>query len=314
MRADGPRLPAGTDSGSNEMMTNSDEMMTRYLFGELSEAEQARLEERYFTDPATFDQLAQLETGLIDDYARGRLPAPMRARFERAYLHNPNRRARLKFGEALTARLDQTAAPPVAEPASSRAASSWQGTSSLPTGGHRALAYLAATVLLLLASLSVWLFVESRRLRQDLARIREAQSAQAQKEHEAEQQLASERARVQELTAEIERALAEAKPQPAPATDVATLTLTAGDARGAGAGAPPTLVIHKGTEQVRLQLKLKENEYRSYQLAVQAVGGKEVINRPRIRPPVTSAGASFVLALPASLISAGDYLLTLRGH
>src|SRR5689334_19678761 len=96
-------------------MTNSDEMMTRYLFGELSETEQAQLEARYFTDAQVFNQLAQLETELIDDYTRGRLSPQMRARFERAYLGHPNRRARLKFSEAFTARLDQSVAAPVAE-------------------------------------------------------------------------------------------------------------------------------------------------------------------------------------------------------
>src|SRR5512138_2442454 len=106
---------AGCDLDTDQMMTDADEMMTRYLFGELSEAEQAQLEEHYFTDAQTFNQLAQLETELIDDYARGRLSPPMRARFERAYLSNPNRRARLKFSEALTTRLDQSVVSPVVE-------------------------------------------------------------------------------------------------------------------------------------------------------------------------------------------------------
>src|SRR5437763_13029071 len=266
-------------------MTNFDEMMTRYLFGELSEAEQARLEERYFTDTQTFEQLAQLEAELIDDYARGRLSTQMRARFERAYLRNPNRRARLNFSEALTARLDQTAASPVAEQTNMRAASLWQRVSSLLTGERRALAFSMALALLVLSSVSVWLLIHSQRLRQDLARTRDAQSAQAQQEREAEQQLASERARTQELTAELERARTEAKPQPTPAAPerpapfVASLVLLASGIRGVDTSAPPTLVIRKGTQQVRLQLKLREQAYQSYQLALQAVGGKEIFNR-----------------------------------
>src|SRR5205085_3655588 len=143
-------------------MTNPDETMTRYLFGELSEAEQARLEERYFTDAQTFEQLAQFETELIDDYARGRLSTQMRVRFERAYLRNPNRRARLKFSEAWTARLDQTAASPVAEQTSMRAAPLWQRLSSLLAGGRRALAFSMALALLLLSFVSVWLFIQSQ--------------------------------------------------------------------------------------------------------------------------------------------------------
>src|SRR2546423_314400 len=206
-------------------MPNSDETMTRYLFGELSESEQAQLEERYFTDAQTFDQLAQLETELVDNYARGRLSA---------------------------------------------------------------------------------------------------QIAQKEREREARQQLDNEQARTQELTAELERARSEPELQPTPTTterpapavaapSVASLVLMAGGIRGVDTGAAPTLVIHKVTQQVRLQLKLRENEYQSYQLVLQAVGGKEVFNRRHIKPLTTKSGASFIFSLPASKVGVGDYILTLRG-
>ena len=307
---------AGCNSDADEPMTNSDEM-TRYLFGELSEAEQAQLEARYFTDAQVFNQLAQLEAELIDDYARGRLSAQMRARFERAYLSNPNRRARLKFGEALTARLDQMAASSVAEPARMRAASLWQRAALQLAGKRRALAFSTVLALLLLSAVTVWLFIESQQLRQDLARTRDAQSAQAEQAREAEQQLASERTRSQALAAELERARAEAQPQTLPAAtapSVASLMLVVGNVRGVDMGAPPTLVIRKATQQVRLQLKLRENRYPSYQLALQAVGGKEIFTRQQIKPLTSQASASFIFTLPAAQVSAGDYLLTLRGY
>ncbi|PYT01202.1 MAG: hypothetical protein DMF65_08125, partial [Acidobacteria bacterium] len=294
-------------------MTNSDEMMTRYLFGELSEAEQSQLEARYFTDAQTFDQLTQLETELVDSYARGRLSPRMRERFERAYLGNPDRRARLRFGEALAAKLDEIAASRVADQAGVGVAPWWQRLSSLLRGGRRALAFSLALALLLVSSLSVWLFVHSRHLRQDLARAREAQAAQEQREREARQQLDSEQARTQELTVELEHARTEPKLQPTPtapespapsvaAPSVASLVLIAGGIRGVDTGASPTLLIHKGTQQVRLQLKLRENEYQSYQLVLQAVGGKEVFNRQHFKPQTDRSGASFIFSLPASKV------------
>jgi len=304
-------------------MPNSDEMMTSYLFGELSEAEQAQLEERYFTDAQTFDQLAQLETELVDNYARGRLSAQMRERFERAYLEDRNRRARLRFGEALAAKLDEIAASRVAERTGVGGASWWQRFSSSVRGGRRVLAFSLALALLLVSSVSVWLFIQRGRLRQDLARAREAQAAQEQREREARQQLDSEQARAQELTAELEQARTEPELQPTPAApvspspaaaapSVASLVLLAGGTRGVDAGAPPTLLIHKGTRLVRLRLKLRENEYQGYQLALQAVGGREVFNR-RLKPATGRRGASFTITLPASEAAAGDYILTLKG-
>ncbi|MCA1815364.1 MAG: hypothetical protein LC746_02950 [Acidobacteria bacterium] len=301
-------------------MPETDETMTRYLLGELSEAEQSRLEERYFTDAQAFNQLVQLETELVDGYARDRLTPRMRARFERAYLVNPNRRARLRFGAALAAKLDEAAASRAVGQTNLRAPSWRQRFFSSITGGRRALAVSMALALLLLSTVSVWLFIQSRRLRQDLARTRDAQAAQQQREREAQQQLADEQKRNQELTAELgERAGTAPQPQPPPsptaqpAPVVASLVLTASGIRGVDTGAPARLVIPQGARQVRLQLNLSGNDYQSYQLVLQAVGGREVFNRPRVKPINTRTGASFVVALPASKVSAGDYILTLKG-
>src|SRR5690349_201083 len=116
-------------------MTESDEILTRYLFGELSEPEQARLEERYFDDARAFEQLTRLEAELVDGYARGRLSPQVRERFERAYLADPNRRAHLRFGEALAAKLDQVAASRAADRAGASGASWWQRLASSLLGG-----------------------------------------------------------------------------------------------------------------------------------------------------------------------------------
>jgi hypothetical protein len=308
-------------------MTDSDETMTRYLFGELPEPEQSRLEERYFNDPQTFEQLAQLETQLVDDYARGRLPPHMRERFERAYLVNPSRRTHLRFGQALTTRLDEIAASQAVGRAAVKHVSWWQRLSASLAGGRKALAFSLALALLLLSSASVWLFVQGERLRRELARARDDQAAQERGAREARQQLADERTRTQELTAELGRAGTEPNlqptpnPQPTPAAPesptraapaVASLVLIAGGVRGVDTGVPPPLVIHKETQQARLQLKLRENEYQSYQLVLQSVGGREVFSR-RLKPTTNRSGATFTVTLPATKLTAGDYILTLKG-
>jgi hypothetical protein len=313
-------------------MTDSDETLTRYLFGELPEPEQARLEERYFRDAQTFEHLARLEAELVDDYARGRLSPQVRERFERAYLARPDRRAHVRFGEALTARLDEIAAARAAERATEKHASWWQRLSASLAGGRRALAFSLALLLLLVSSVSVFLFIRGERLRRELARARDAQAAQEQSARAAQQQLADERARTQELNAEPVRAGVEPNPQPSPPARespttpapasptpgtsprvaVASLVLTAGGARGVETGAPPSLVIHKETRQVRLRLELSENEYQDYQLVLQSVGGREVFSR-RLKPSVSRRGASFGVTLPASSFAAGDYILTLKG-
>src|SRR5215831_8928385 len=76
------------------LMSESNQALTRYLLGELSEAECSALEQRYFTDPALFDQIVEVENELADDYARGRLDVQTRQRFETHYLNHPQRRER----------------------------------------------------------------------------------------------------------------------------------------------------------------------------------------------------------------------------
>ncbi|HZT60122.1 MAG TPA: hypothetical protein VFA21_16060 [Pyrinomonadaceae bacterium] len=305
-------------------MTDSDEILTRYLFGELSEPEQARLEARYFEDARAFERLTRLEAEIVDGYARGRLSPQMRERFERTYLADPNRRAHLRFGEALAAKLDQIAASRVADGAEESGASWWQRFISSLAGGRRALAFSLALAVLLLSMFSAWLFMRGERFRRELSGARDAQAADEQREREARQQLAGEQAREQELTAELESARGETKPQPTPAPPapppkvfappaVAALVLLASGVRGVETGAPPTLIIRKDTQQVRLQLRLRENEYQNYQLVLRSVGGGEVFSRGSLKPTHGTSGASFVLTLPASKLAAGDYILALKG-
>jgi hypothetical protein len=179
-----------------------------------------------------------------------------------------------------------------------------------------------ALALALLAPVCVWLFIHSRRLQQDLVRTRDAQTAEQQRARAAQQQLDSERTRTQELTAELESARSEAGPQPTPKGSespaagspvIASLVLMPAAVRGANTGATSTLVIPPGTQQVRLQLKLKENDYQNYQAVLQSVGGQQVFNRRQVKPLTNRSGASFVFTLPASALETGDYILSIKG-
>src|SRR5215471_15947298 len=88
-------------------MDELDQLTTRYLLGELSEEEQAALEQRYFRDRHVFNEVLQVESKLVDAYARGQLSTEMREQFERSYLKHPSRRNRVEFARALTTRIDE---------------------------------------------------------------------------------------------------------------------------------------------------------------------------------------------------------------
>ncbi|HKP13441.1 MAG TPA: hypothetical protein VJZ91_15075 [Blastocatellia bacterium] len=76
-------------------------LITAYLLGELSTAEQEKLEARYFLDDALFERLLATEDDLIDRYARGRMSDQERERCERHFLKSPARRKRVGFERLL---------------------------------------------------------------------------------------------------------------------------------------------------------------------------------------------------------------------
>ena len=290
--------------------------MTRYLLGELSESERADLERRYFADSAFFERLSQCESDLMDDYARGRLSPETRERFEKAYLADPERRARLRFSEALVAKLDRELSPGLI-PQEAETTSWWQKLFVPFIGGQGALAFSFAVLLLMVLG-SAWLLLRTSRLRNELAQTRATEAAREQHERELQQQLIDEQARNQQLMAELDRE----RSQPTPEIGIASpkntapafvsLLLVASGVRGAETKSP-TLSIAAGTQEVRIELKTAENEYQSYQLELHAVGGKPIFDRKSVKPTIRKSGANFRFAVPASKFTSGDYILTLKG-
>ena len=69
-------------------------LLRRYLLDEMSDAEQDLTEKRYLGDEHLFGRLQAAETGLIEDYWRGRLSPAARERFEDRYLASPLQRER----------------------------------------------------------------------------------------------------------------------------------------------------------------------------------------------------------------------------
>lgn len=79
----------------------TDQEMRRYLLGQATEAEAARLEERLLEDEETFQTLCSVEDDLFDEYARGGLTSQERQRFLDRYGSD---RGRLIVARALTRR------------------------------------------------------------------------------------------------------------------------------------------------------------------------------------------------------------------
>lgn len=300
-------------------MNESEQTISRYLLGDLTESEQSALEEKYFADTQVFDEVVRTENELVDGYARGLLTSDLLERFAQNYLAHPGRRDRARFAQALAAKLEKIEADRAVADAMFGQLPWWQRL--LPTfhGRNKAFAFSLSLALFLLMLGAGVLFFKTRRLREELAQTQAAHEAQEQREHDLQQQLANERTRVNDLKADLNRERAqvnEAQPEvPATQTSPAfvTLLLTVGGIRGADTGSAAKLIIPKGTEQVRIQLNLKEDGYSNYRVELHAIGGKTIFDRQGVKPKTLKSGSIFVVILPAKSLATGDYLLTLRG-
>lgn len=76
---------------------DNQQLLLRYLLGELSDDEQTRLEVSYMADDGLFEELLAAEDGLIDSYAQNEFSEHERKRIEKHFLRLPTRGEKVKF-------------------------------------------------------------------------------------------------------------------------------------------------------------------------------------------------------------------------
>jgi hypothetical protein len=309
-----------------ERINGQEDLIERYLLGELSAAEQTALEDEYFGDESKYDRLCKAEDELLDRYARDYLSEADRERFERSYLTNPRRRRHVMFAQALAQVVDENLAARRAAPqtaASERierpeARLSW--TSSLAQLLHGPRFALSIAAALLIGLGGAWLVIETSRLRAQLAEaLREVETqrslarTQAQRVGDLQAQyrrLAEERERLQaQLAAIKEKASPTSRSTPAPVL----FALSIGSLRDSEGRGARELIIPRDAEEARLRINLAGHEFPSYQLVLLTTDGKEVFVRKGLRPKATRKGKVLIVSVPAGKFAGGDNVLAFGG-
>lgn len=297
----------------------NDELMIRYLLGQLPEEEQVRLEEQFFTDDESYQQLLALEDELRFDYARGELTAIERSRFKQRFLLTDEDRKKLAFAGAL---ISQVAVPDAGvrsevNGTTTRPIPWWRKFSDLLPVQNPVLRYsFAATVLVVLLG-GAWLVFERFRTGEP-----REMAGREQPPHPA-----GTRDRVNDAPVSVQtppqEAIVEQRPpqqsSPDPARpeqrtvpSVATFLLPPGLVRGAGG--PKQLVLPRGTDRVRLGLSLRrKSEHTSYRAVIQTLEGVEVWKRSGLSARGAGRDQAVVAELPTRLLAAGDYELVVQG-
>jgi len=296
-----------------------EKVLARYLLGELSEAEQVRLEERAFADPRLVAEIAGVEDDLIDEYVRGELSPAQRRRFESRFLASAARRQRVEFARALSrvVAASRGSVPPV-KVGWRPGRFAWLG--GLPAG----LGLATAASLILLLGLS-WLAVERVRWRAqvahssaDLATLHrpeespreEAAPAHASSADPADQ-LAPERQRREELArGEVDDG---GRRGSTAASSLAVLFLPPGVGRGA-AGLPRLVLSEAASSQAQLLIGLEpEDEYDSFAVELRGHAGQAAWTAQGLFARQSSAGRVIDLMVPEDVLEAGECELRLMG-
>src|SRR5437588_10968059 len=86
-------------------LSREEELMVRYLLGDLPEDAQVQIEQHFLSDDNFFELLSAAEDELRYDYALGHLSARERELFEKRFVQSPQDRAGVDFASALMTKL-----------------------------------------------------------------------------------------------------------------------------------------------------------------------------------------------------------------
>ena len=252
---------------------DDDQVLKRYLLGELSEEERAAVQDRLTSDEDYFDFLCTVETDLLDAYVRGELSAGEREQVERSLLTAPHARARLAFAKALAAETART------------------GRKRLPVWRTGPSILLAAAGLVVVVGIG-FLALQNRKLGEQIATLETQRSALQSAEHDLELRLN----RAQTGSG-------------APVT--MSVLLSPGVVRGAGQA--KQIAVPASTQLVELQLDPEGDRHAAYRVTLKTTAGAKVWEQTNLAPQSTPAGRMLSVWLPASALARGDYELTLEG-
>lgn len=284
--------------------TAQENLMLRYLLGDLPEEKQFALEQEYFADSEKFEQIWALENELVDDYVRGRLPNAERTLFERNYLASPKHQARVAVARTLVQAADETIVVENKPVPIKPTASWWSNLLASLQLTQLAWSGAAALAILLLALGGWWYLRNASSPAGQIARQEPPISPVRVPSLDAPspQPIASET-----LKPVLPTPTPQSSPRARPAVPAVLAFALGGALRNSGE--IHRLSVPLGTKQVRMRINLEDAEHPRYQIRLRTVGGEEVLTPQSLRP----VGQAVFLMIPANKLPHGDYSLTLSG-
>jgi cell division protein FtsL len=301
------------------LIEERENMMRRYLLGDLSETEQTAFEQELLADRDKVDQVCEIENELIDSYVRGEMKGDDLRRFERYYMRSSLRRERVMIAEQFIADIDQTVEEAIAGSENDRNIPWWRR--GVGQGLWPRMAFGAATIIALLLIFGmVWSYLERARLTGEIARLENEASAErtilkqreqelAYRNQDLEREITDERRRGDELKVEVEQLRGRST-----STSAADLSFLLSPASERAEKTLSPFRIPLITERVRLLMALDNDGYANYQIKLQTVEGQDILSRRPVKTKLGSDRTFVALAIQAGELRRGDYVLILFGQ
>lgn len=308
--------------GELKLDSDNKKLAARYLLGELSEEDSARLEDSSFSDPDQLEELWEVENDLIDGYARDELPPVEREKFGRLFLAHPDRRERVEFALAM-ARLSTHRAR------SSAGTVTRRGWFASFFGRRLTLTFAAAAFFLILAVGVWWLFTRtSSRPREQLAQRQEPGQLPAPSQGQpGSSPQTNVNAQPAEPAPKVGKGAenseggrgAGSKPTPAaPRQQPSVVAFMLPPGLSRSSSERTKLIVPHGRQLMRLRLELEEHEAVNYGVfaADLSRAGVAVWQLGSLVIPQPKRNRTLVLSIPVDKLAtdAGDYELTLKGR
>jgi hypothetical protein len=288
-----------------------DDLMVRYLLGQLSEEEQQQIEQRAFEDDVFYQKLLEVEDELRCAYAQGTLPLAQKELFEKRFLIFADERGRVALARDMIAELRQAQVE-------RKAGRGW--VSRVFGSANPGMRFAMAAASLVIVAGLVWLLFETVRMRGEIESLRAERAAA---EQQLDKRLAQERARTEQLDkqlweerdrrAQLEQELAMSGRQAEEESarpSVMALLLSPGRIRGGGE--TKRLVLPPRVEQLRLGLELTGDVSSGYRAVLMNSEGNEIWSKTALRAR-RGARPVIILNIPAHILAEDDYELRLTG-
>lgn len=301
--------------------TEQEKTLIRYLLGESSEDEKAKIEDRFLTDGEFFEQVLAVEHALIDDYLEGHLAKEELQKVEKLLISSPTQWRELEFVKALTdtfsktekdeQRLFREIAKPSRTPLSG-------GLSDVQNLGRQRVhvSWIIIAFLCITGTISI-LIVQSKFRHLEAERVKREQELYQQVNEKSERledlsrQLEAERNRGRQLQEEI----VSLKQSNSSKLSVETLSFTLiGNKMLRGDGEWQTIQVPRNIQRIKISISLDSKfSYKNYNVTIMNLDGEKIWSQDDLRVKVANL-ARLSLTLRSEELPIGDYTLVLRSR